>query len=135
MTEIAVVGPRLNKDDVHGSMDRAIVEKDKLLETLRTNREKHMADFGEALDAYYDTAVRLLQEHVERIRKRAVEKVAVYLDPPVNHVEDYDLAIELLEWTLTDTVNLTTQQFGQYVRDDWAWKQQFTTTNSTYTGR
>ena len=54
---------------------------------------------------------------------------------PQSHVKDYDEAIEMLEFhTVTedeakDTVQLTQQDFRTFVRDDWAWKQNWSASN------
>jgi hypothetical protein len=39
----------------------------------------------------------------------------------------------MLEMEIRSELEIDEQQFKMYVRDDWAWKGQFTTSNSAYT--
>lgn len=44
----------------------------------------------------------------------------------------------MLAMSVEDQIELTSQEFAQYVRDDWAWKRQFTDTidaTTQYLGR
>lgn len=114
------------------SMETVVVPKDKLLETLTTNRDAHRAAFESALEGYRKRAVELLEEHIERISKGKVERVLVSLPVPEDHTDDYDRAITSLEWSVFDEVELTIREFDQYVRDNWSWKQEFATTTAMY---
>lgn len=51
---------------------------------------------------------------------------------PSNHIEDYDRAINMLEYSIADKVRLPVSDFNAYVRNDWSWKQSFMGTNSAY---
>lgn len=115
------------------SMDTIVVEKQRLVDILQVNRATHRQMFEEALAGYKKRAVELLEEHIERIKAGKVERVYVALPEPADHTDDYDRALANLEWTIFDTVELSAQEFDQYVRDNWRWKQEFLTTNATYT--
>lgn len=109
------------------------VEKDRLLETLQTNRERHVDTFEQVLEDYRAKAIEMLNEHIERIKGGAVEKVAVVLPPPENYEEEYDRAIQMIEWHEGTTVSLTESEFTEYVMDQWTWKARWAETNATYT--
>ena len=117
----------------HASMDEVVMEKARLVETLTTNREAHRELFEKALVGYRARAIELLNEHIERIKKGKIEKVQVFLPIPEDHTDDYDRALASLEWSIYDTVELSMREFDAYVRDSWAWKQDFVNTTSIYT--
>lgn len=113
-------------------MDRVTVKKDALLEALRTNREAHQGIFDEAVEGYQQEAERRLKAHLKEVRSGKMKQVAVFLDVPVNHTKDYDRIIKMVEMSVDDEIVLTQQNFSAFVMDDWTWKQQFLTSNSTY---
>ena len=51
---------------------------------------------------------------------------------PVNHLEDYDHVISMMEFSVADKVKLSAQDFNAYVRNNWKWKDQFTSLNQGY---
>lgn len=116
-------------------MDVVTVSKEALLDTLRTNREKHVGTFQQVLEDYRLQAVRLLEEHIARIENGAVEKVYVSLPPPQNYEAEYDRAIAMVEWEQRETIELDAHTFNQWVMDEWAWKNAFNETVATYSLR
>ena len=51
---------------------------------------------------------------------------------PVNHLEDYDRVINMLEFSVADKVSLSSDDFDAYVRNNWTWKEQFVNSNLFY---
>lgn len=113
-------------------MRTVTVEKERLIETLKNNRENHVDTFEQTLEGYRSKAVELLKEHIDRIRDGEVEQVRVYLPVPENYEEAYDRAIEMMEWEENSWVELTESEFDQFVRDNWTWKPDFLETSATY---
>lgn len=113
-------------------MDKVTVRRAELLSALTANRTAHQAIFEEAVKGYKAQAERLLTQHLKAVRNGRMQQVAVYMDVPVNHTKDYDRVIKMVEMSVPDEVQLTGRDFASYVMDDWTWKQQFLTTNSTY---
>lgn len=116
------------------TMKTVLVDKTKLIETLRANLDTHRSEFETALDGYRNRSIELLEDHIARIRSGKVERVYVALPVPEDHTDDYERAVATLEWTLLDKVELTIAEFDQYVRDNWAWKGEFASTNALYSG-
>jgi len=131
----AVVNNNVNGELTRASMEEVVVKKDKLLDTLKTNRATHRAEFEKALEGYKARSVELLEEHIERIKNGKVERVYVQLPVPEDHTDDYDRAIATLEWTVFDEVELSIREFDWYVRDNWTWKHEFATTNAMYSAQ
>lgn len=110
------------------------VEKQRLLETLKVNRERHVGTFEQVLEDYRAKAIEMLNAHIDNIRSGAVEKVFVSLPQPENYEKEYDRAIEMIEWHESDTVALTESEFSEYVMDQWTWRNVFDQTVATYSG-
>lgn len=110
------------------------VSKVDLLVALRDNRSGHRAIFEEALEGYKDTVLGLLSQHVKDVKAGKVKMIQVFLPEPEDHTKDYDRVIRMVEMSLEDELELDQSEFRQYVMDDWSWKNQFLTSNSTYSG-
>lgn len=116
-------------------MEFVNVNKQDLLDTLRSNRAKHVDTFEQVLEDYRTRAVMLLEEHIDRIRSGAVESVSVILPPPRNYEDEYDQAIAMVEWEQDDVIRLDSHTFAQWVMDQWRWKRDFNETVATYSLR
>jgi len=51
---------------------------------------------------------------------------------PINYLEDYDRAINMLEFSVADKVTLNAQDFDAYARNNWKWKTEFGKTNLNF---
>lgn len=113
-------------------MENVKVKKTETLEILKANRAAHKKIFLEALEGYHKQAIEILEKHIENIKKGRVGTVNVSLPTPMDCTKDYDRAIKMLEMSVDDQIILDETSFSQYVMDDWNWKRQFLTSNSTY---
>ena len=116
-------------------MDKVTVKRDELLEKLKENKVKHRQIFEKALEGYRLTAIELLDKALEDAKAGRTITTSVYLEEPVDQTKDYDRAIGMLEMSVDDEVTITSQEYAQYVMDDWSWKRQFLTTNMGYAAR
>lgn len=105
---------------------------DKLLEIIRKNRDDHRNMFLKAQEGYREDFLKELEMMLEEARKGKRYLRMVQLVEPIDMTKEYDRIIKMLELTTEKNVQLTTQEFSQYVMDDWAWKAQVTATNSQY---
>lgn len=108
------------------------VKKDKVLEILRKNRAAHKGIFDEAVEGYKREALARLEQEIARIQRGSLAAVYVQVPTPVNHTNDYDRAIGMVEMHEGDDVQLSEDDYSQYVMDDWAWKHDFLSRNSGY---
>lgn len=137
------------------------VNRLKLLETLKTNRERHLTVFNEAMAGYKELALAKIEEAFVGLdtrlqsRKKAmiakieeftpatadnfsdyfviVEQVAVNLKLPVSYVDAYDAAIDMAAFDTREELDLSGAEFQCFCRDVWDWTYEFATVNSTYT--
>jgi hypothetical protein len=135
------------------------INRKMLLSKLHQNREKHKADYLEALQGYkalalekleeaHNKAKRELQKNVARVRQdleefdpnnpkthdhlTLVNAIYVELRVPRDFTAKYDAAIDMVEWDVRDTLELTHAEFQCFVRDVWEWTEVFHTTNQLY---
>lgn len=108
------------------------VDKTALLEALRENRAKHGKAFEKAKAGYIKVTMKQLEEYINQLANGDTGIARFVNAPPEDHTGDYDDAIDMMEWSTDDTIELSQSQFVQYVKDDWGWKQSWTVSNSEY---
>lgn len=87
------------------------------------------------MDGYRDKVIEILEDHIDRIKANAPERVSVSLPMPEDHTEDYDRVLAQLAWSLDDELELNEQEFNTYVRDQWGWRDAFAQTYAMYTSQ
>jgi len=103
---------------MHNHHNREVsIEKKKLIEKIKENREAHIAEYEKAVEAYYKKAEIELKK-LQKELKGGSTKLYLHLISPVNRTEEYDKVIEMFEWEVEDTVKLTQKEFNEYVHDD-----------------
>ncbi len=108
------------------------VPKQKLLDTLKANLAKHAEIVQEARENYVVQARKALEKRLGQILEGRVVDLAFHLTPPLDHSEVYRGAIQMLEWTTDDFVELQADEFRQLVMDEWNWKGDFFASASAY---
>lgn len=108
------------------------VEKQALMEILRQNRDSHGSVYEKAWAGYRKATIAELEGMLDRIKNGQQIAVALANVPPEDHTSDYNDVIDMLEMDTGDTVVLSQAQFRCYVKDNWGWKQQWTTSTSQY---
>lgn len=110
------------------------VNKAKLRGIIQQNRDRHGTVFADALRGFQAERMKLLEAEIERARKGLAQNVYVSLQCPVDHTPDYDRVLGMLELSEGDTIELSEQDYSQYVEDNWSWKQQWSTSNAGFSG-
>lgn len=113
------------------------VEKQKLLDALHKNKDKHVLEYTESLKGYREEVLKKLSNKVKEIKKtedKELPGVNLYLSlaVPESHEGEYKVAIDMLEWSIDSHVDLTQQDFKSYILDEWSWKESFTRTAMMY---
>jgi hypothetical protein len=114
-----------------------------LHDQLKENLQKHRADYTSAMSGYWDEYKSRLEKAVQEVKKMKddlekgpSENPLQGLVKPRSYENDYLVAISMMERIPEDTdIELDTEQYKQLWLDDWGWKQQFVTTNASYSGR
>lgn len=112
------------------------VDKTKLLESLKSNREKHEKQFKAAHAAFLKEQLRLLKIAYQQARKGKKPNIraAYSLSEPTCHLDEYDKTIRMLEYGKAEEIVLTDSEFSKFVDDEWGWKAAFTQVAMSYAG-
>jgi len=113
-------------------MKTVIVNKDRLLQTLKANRDSHRAKFLKAQDGYRIEVIEQLDAALQKARDGKEICTSFRLMAPQDQTADYDTAIKMLDWTLDDKIELEHQAFCELVLDEWHWKNQWESSNAFY---
>ena len=108
------------------------INKTKLLEALKANRETHRTIFLEAQEGFRTEAIKHLDQMLEDARNGKEIRQNIGLVEPRDQTADYDRAIRMLEMSEDDVIELSELDFECYVLDNWSWKNQFLISNSSY---
>ena len=127
-----------------GAMRTVNIEKNKLLEKVKENLEKHIKEYNEAVEDYIAVVQEICVENV-KIAKRNL-KVSkemncvngdfnlpkMFPSIPVSYENEYNRAIAMLEMSADEIIELESEVFNQLVLDEWEWKRNFEMTNTLY---
>lgn len=113
-------------------MDSVVVKKDELLTRIRANRENHTKIFEEAMVTYRQMAIEELDKMLAEARAGKRIRRQLQLVEPMNQCREYDRVIAMLEMSTEDEIEISQGEFACYVLDQWAWRQQFLSSNSLY---
>ncbi len=105
-----------------------------ILEKLRTNREEHLKIVTEAQTGCRAKWKGMLEKALYALEAGDKVEPMLHLASPDNHVGDFDRAIEMLEMTTDEEIELDEATFQAYVRNQWSWERQFLMSNVAYSG-
>lgn len=111
------------------------VKKSELVEILNKNKEAHRGLFEKAIAEYRESAILELESWLKLIKSGQSIRAYTQLHVPEDHTDDYARVIRMMSMHQNETVELTENQFAQYVMDEWGWKTEFQSamlSNSTY---
>ena len=113
-------------------MRTVMVRKEELVEVLQKNRERHGGVFEESYKKFIKAVESELEARLARIRRGKSVELHIRLPEPRNMTESYDRALQMLEMETRDEIELSEQEFQQFVQDDWTWKREFVSTAASY---
>lgn len=120
---------------MHHQPERAIkVNKARLSEQLRANREKHVREYQEAVAGYRERLITVLARKLEAAKKREHVDHRIDLAVPISRVPEYDQALAMLEWEEEETLTLSPDEFRCFVLDAWPWRDEFKQIHADYIG-
>ena len=136
------------------------VNRLKLVDILRANLKKHIAEYNEAMAGYkaelldrINQAFDKAEQQLAAERKKLADKVAGFTDEdilkqndyitlvnaigvemkvPRSYAKEYEAAIDMAEWDVRETLELSHAEFTCFVRDQWDWKSDFEAVTSIY---
>ena len=139
-----------------------VINKERLLTQLLANKKKHVQEYEEALAGYKDMASEKLREAYEETKvsleknfAEAVKKLTefdpnkdeffnhltltelryVSLPIPQSYEEEYENAIQMVQWDTRTELELTNAEFNCFIRDKWDWTSDFFSTTAIYNSK
>ena len=108
------------------------VLRDEFIERVTKNRNNHRAVFEEALEGYRTRLTAELERRVRDLKRGRHVEQYIGLPEPEDHTDDYDRILAMAEMSVDDTLQLSEDEFGMYVMDQWRWRQSFTDSTTLY---
>lgn len=139
-----------------------VINKERLLTQLLANKEKHVREYEEALAGYKEMASQKLREAYEdakvALEKNLTKGLAkldefdpdddefssyltlvearhVNLPVPQNYEEEYESAIQMVQWDTRPELELTHAEFNCFILDKWDWTSDFFSTTAIYNSK
>tara|TARA_Y100000310_G_scaffold334748_1_gene415162 strand:+ start:63 stop:530 length:468 start_codon:yes stop_codon:yes gene_type:complete len=131
-----VVPESMLKREKETNMHTVKIDTMELLAKLTANLATHCEEYEEAMTAYKDEVVGQMEENLSAMESAETpEEIAkattsVHLSTPKLMKDEYETAIRMLEMSVDENTELTTEQFEQFVMDKWHWKDMLS--NSHY---
>ena len=129
-------------------MNEIKVEKQKLLDIIKSNKDEHINEYNEAMRGYRIGVVvgleqlskdvkvfaKEIKDALEEARTGGEMKTQFNLNTyvpfqdlikPESHGKDYETVIGMIELDTSTEVELYTSEYKNYVQDEWAWTDAF----------
>lgn len=109
-----------------------------VLQGLMDNRKEHIKIVAEAKEGYLKRVEEELTKTLADVRAgkmKPTESIRINLTPPVDHTKVYDRAIKMMEMETRNVIELTQEQVGCLMMDEWEWKDDFIGSNALYSAR
>lgn len=117
---------------MHNHHNRTMkISKASLIKKIQENKEAHLNEYNEAVEAYKKEAAKQLKQAVKDLKNGSL-KIKLNLVTPVNRVEEYDKVIEMFNWEVENEIELSQREFNEYVHDDNESSKAAKLMNSTY---
>jgi len=94
-----------------------LLKKKELIEKIKENKEVHVKEYKDAVVAYKKEAEHQLMTEVARVQEGALD-AKLDLVTPVNNADNYDKILQMFEWDVRDEVELSQNEFLEYVQDE-----------------
>lgn len=107
-------------------------KKNDLIKAITENRNNHRAAFEAALKAYRDEVIETLENQLDQAKRGDRIPRGHGLVCPMDMTKEYDQILDILDMTTDEEIELSQQEFGQYVLDQWNWKTQFANSTCAY---
>lgn len=118
------------------TMDCMTISREKMLMALRKNRNEHIEDYMEAKRVFAEKVMPLLKACIKDAEDGEVHLSQLRdMAEPVSFAKEYDRAIQMLEFSADEFIQVTSHDFRRYVMDEWEWKQDWAMNTLAYTSK
>lgn len=118
-------------------IDKVKIPKNELMDRMVENRANHIRDVKELRRARRLEIQEKLEEVLAKMasKKKWQPKQSYQFPLQQSYEEEYDRAIQMVEMTTDEVIELTEQQFDQLVLDNWGWKHEMVSNTMRYAGK
>jgi len=112
------------------------VDKNEILGILKENLTKHIADYDKAMIGYAEDVKAAIVTAMEYVEKGDLEVSGLFtsLETPSSYAKQYEDVIGMLEMARDETIEVSTDEYRQFVLDEWQWKHHFLSNTQKYLG-
>lgn len=106
-----------------------------LLDIVRANKEKHIAEYVEAVNDYKALVIQIASANLKLAKSGDLEQIKRTKGMPQlpqSFEDSYKRAIRMLELSVEDIIEVEEDVFNQLVLDEWQWKRSFTASAMSY---
>lgn len=111
-----------------------------LVTKLKSNRIKHEKEYREAVADFRTLCKKKLTWAVSKVKEpdakidisKQISSLSISESAPCCYLRSYDRAITMLEMSSDTIIEVTEEDFRNYVMDEWNWKDSFTISNRGY---
>ena len=115
-------------------MNTVTVNKADLIAKVKANRDEHRGIFEIAVVKYREAVLEQLDARIEEIRAGKPISLRFTLPAPEDFTDEYDMALEQMNWEVGDKVELDQQTFRELVLNQWRWADRFYANTQSYVG-
>lgn len=108
------------------------LSKSELLSKLHENLQIHNKEFEELYAAYLNKAEKALKDRLKKVKKGESFDLVFRLSEPHSYEEEYLTAIEMVEMSVGEEIDIEAEDFKCWVQNKWGWSNSFEVTKSFY---
>ena len=112
------------------------VDRLELLAKLKANLDLHRAEYAEALAEFHVRLAEDLKMAAKKVAKTEnpedLKKFSFDIQFPPNHEQDFIDVIEMLEMSVDKIINLDSESFKAYIKNEWNWQHHFRAAKMAY---
>jgi len=109
------------------------VNKSKLIDKIKENKENHIKQYEKAVIAYKKEADKQLKELLHDLNQGKLD-LDLELETPVDNSDNYDDIIDMFKWEEDDFVELSQDEFKEYIHDRTSFAVAAQFSNTYYSG-
>jgi len=110
------------------------INKADLIAKIKENKQAHIKDYTEAVEAFKIQANNQIEKAGKHLESGELNEIKLNLKVPVNKESEYDKLVIMFEWEQKDIVELSQQEFNEYILDESDFAVAARLQNSTYKG-
>ena len=107
------------------------INRKKIIARIEKNKKVHIAEYKKAVIAYKEEALRQLDELLVEAADGRLN-IQLNLISPIDNSKRYDEIKEMFQWEISTNVELTQDEFKDYVQDESSSTRTTMMTNALY---